>query len=275
MQQNLIIIVIILGLGFQISPGQSQSPGGDSAWKLVWSDEFSEPEINLSHWNHEVNAWGGGNNELQYYTNRSENSFIRNGTLVIQARKEAYTGTEGTRDFTSARLRTLNLGDWKYGKFEFSAKLPDGKGLWPAIWLLPTDNTYGGWAASGEVDIMELKGQEPATVYGTLHYGGPWPLNTYSGTTYSLLNRSFADDFHTFTLEWESEEFRWYVDGELYQTQTSWSTINRKYPAPFDQRFHIILNVAVGGNFPGNPTNETTFPKEMIIDYVHVFQRNG
>lgn len=242
-------------------------------WNLVWSDEFNGANIDLTKWEHEVNGEGGGNNELQYYTDRDVNSFVEDGKLVIRALKETYTGPDGTRDYTSARLRTKYKGDWKYGRFEISAKLPIGQGLWPAIWMLPTDWIYGGWAASGEIDIMELLGQDPVRVYGTLHYGGEWPNNTQSGNSYVLTNGSFTSTFHVFTLEWEENKFRWYVDGILYQTQSSWYSANGDYPAPFDQRFHLLLNVAVGGNWPGNPDNTTTFPQSMIVDYVRVYKK--
>ena len=242
-------------------------------WNLVWSDEFNGANIDLTKWEHEVNGEGGGNNELQYYTDRDVNSFVEDGKLVIRALKETYTGPDGTRDYTSARLRTKYKGDWKYGRFEISAKLPIGQGLWPAIWMLPTDWIYGGWAASGEIDIMELLGQDPVRVYGTLHYGGEWPNNTQSGNSYVLTNGSFTSTFHVFTLEWEENKFRWYVDGILYQTQSSWYSANGDYPAPFDQRFHLLLNVAVGGNWPGNPDNTTTLPQSMIVDYVRVYKK--
>lgn len=242
-------------------------------WNLVWSDEFNGPNIDFTKWEHEVNGEGGGNNELQYYTNRDVNSFIDDGKLVIKALKETYTGPDGTRAYTSARLRTKYKGDWKYGRFEISTKLPIGQGLWPAIWMLPTDWVYGGWAASGEIDIMELLGQDPVRVYGTLHYGGGWPNNTQSGNSYVLTSGSFTSTFHVFTLEWEQNKFRWYVDGILYQTQSSWYSANGDYPAPFDRRFHLLLNVAVGGNWPGNPDNTTTFPQSMIVDYVRVYKK--
>jgi beta-glucanase (GH16 family) len=229
--------------------------------------------IDDTRWEHEVNAWGGGNNELQYYTDRTLNSFVADGFLVIQALRERYTGPEGTREYTSARLRTLNMGDWTYGRFDIRAKLPYGRGLWPAIWMLPTDWAYGGWAASGEIDIMELLGQEPNKVYGTLHYGGEYPDNVQSGRFYVLSGGSFADDFHLFTLEWESGEFRWYVDGNHYLTQTEWYTEGHPYPAPFDRRFHLLLNVAVGGNWPGDPDASTVFPQQMVVDYVRVFRK--
>ncbi|MDZ7265024.1 MAG: glycoside hydrolase family 16 protein [candidate division KSB1 bacterium] len=241
-------------------------------WELVWHDEFDGSGINLDKWSYEVNAQGGGNNELQYYTNRMENAYIDSGCLVIQARKERYTGSEGTRDFTSARLRTYRKGDWKYGRFDIRARLPFGQGLWPAIWMMPTESTYGGWAASGEIDIMELLGHEPNKVYGTLHYGGSWPKNVHTGKSYTLPQGNFCDDFHLFTLEWDSTQIRWYVDGIFYQSQEQWYTEGAPYPAPFDQYFYLILNVAVGGNWPGNPDLSTPFPQKMIVDYVRVFQ---
>ena len=242
-------------------------------WILVWNDEFDENGIDTDKWEHEVNARGGGNDELQYYTARQENSFLKDGNLVIQAIKERYTGPEGTRDYTSARLRTLNKGDWKYGRFDLRAKMPIGKGIWPALWMLPTDNVYGGWAASGEIDIMEYLGHEPNKVHGTLHYGGRYPNNTHTGTSYTLPAGNFSDDFHVFTLEWDQGEFRWYVDSNLYQTQTKWYSTNGEYPAPFDQRFHLVVNVAVGGNWPGDPDQTTVFPQTMELDYVRIFTR--
>ena len=242
-------------------------------WVLVWRDEFLDSEIRSDRWEFEVNAQGGGNNESQYYTDRTENARIENGNLVIEARAENYTGPEGTRNYTSARLRTLNKGDWEYGRIEASIKLPFGQGIWPAFWMLPTDWVYGGWAASGEIDIMELVGHEPNVVHGTLHYGGPWPENTYSGDSYSI-GEPFANDFHHFAVEWENGEIRWYVDGVHFQTQTDWYSTAGAWPAPFNQRFHVILNVAVGGNWPGYPDDSTIFPQRMEIDYVRVYERD-
>ena len=236
-------------------------------WELVWSDEFNGPNIDTSKWSHEVNGDGGGNNELQYYTARTNNSFIENGHLVIQALKENYNG----KAYTSARLRTLNKGDWTYGRFEARMKLPYGQGLWPAFWMLPTDWVYGGWAASGEIDIMENIGSEPSRVHGTLHYGGSWPNNTYSGAPYDLPSGNVYSTFHTYAVEWEPGQFRWYVDGVHYQTQTSWYSDAGAYPAPFNQRFHMLLNVAVGGNWPGSPNGSTVFPQRMEVDYVRVY----
>lgn len=246
-----------------------------SAWRLVWADEFDGPEIDRAKWGFEVNAWGGGNEELQYYTDRPENAHLADGCLHLVARKETFTGPEGTREYTSARVRTLGLGDWCYGRFEVRAKLPEGQGLWPAIWMLPSVSTYGGWAAGGEIDIMELVGHRPAEVLGTLHYGGAWPRNVHSGETWSLPAGAgtFADDFHVFAIEWEEGEFRWYVDGLHVQTQRTWHTERARFPAPFDQPFHMLLNVAVGGKLPGNPDATSVFPQRMSVDYVRVYQR--
>lgn len=238
-------------------------------WQLVWQDEFDSGAIDDSKWSFEVNGKGGGNNELQYYTDFPENAFIEDGVLVIQALEETYLG----HNYTSARMRTLGKGDWTYGRFEVRAKLPEGQGLWPAVWMLPTEWRYGGWPTSGEIDIMELVGHEPATVHGTIHYGSLGD-HTYTGKPYTLTDGIFADDFHIFALEWEETAMRWYVDGELYQTQTVWHTKNYDYPAPFDQPFHIILNVAVGGNWPGSPDETTEFPQRMEVDYVRVYEKN-
>ncbi len=243
-------------------------------WQLVWSDEFEGDSLDQSKWSFQFGTGaseglvGWGNNELQYYTDRQENIFVEDGNLHIVARAESFNN----RNYTSARIRSINKGDWKYGRFEFRAKLPEGQGLWPAIWMMPTDDAYGGWAGSGEIDIMELVGHEPDVVHGTLHYGGGWPDNVYSGDSYQLDTGKFSDDFHTFALEWEEGEMRWYVDGEHYQTQNNWFTQGHEFPAPFDKRFHLILNVAVGGNWPGSPDGSTIFPQEMVIDYIRVYQ---
>lgn len=245
----------------------------DAEWKLVWSDEFDGPALDYSKWEIEVNAFGGGNSELQIYTDRKENVRVENEHLLLEAHHDNY-GIAGTvREYSSGRIRSKHRGDWKYGKFETRAKLPAGQGVWSAIWMLPTDEKYGTWASSGEIDIMEFKGQEPDVVWGTLHYGSQWPGNKHTGDTYKLDKGNFTDDFHIFTLEWEEGSIRWYVDGKLTQTQTQWDTNGGKFPAPFDQEFHILLNLAIGGGFLGNPDGTTKFPREMLVDYVRVYQR--
>jgi beta-glucanase (GH16 family) len=262
-----------------VTPGEKPSAPQDTipvpaGWKLVWNDEFDGDAVDPYKWWFEVNGQGGGNNELQYYTSRRENAFVENGTLVIQAQKEQYTGPDGTRNYTSARIRTKYMGDWKYGRFEIRAKLPEGRGLWPAIWMMPTDEAYGAWPASGEIDIMEELGQEPNKVYGTLHFGGL--VHASIGGSVVLPTSDFSGGFHVFKLEWDSTAVRWAVDDSLYFTATvdDWYTTAAPGPAPFDKRFYMILNVAVGGNWPGNPDATTEFPQRMAVDYVRVYQRS-
>jgi beta-glucanase (GH16 family) len=244
-------------------------------WELVWSDEFEGDTLDTSKWSYQYGTGtsegltGWGNNELQYYTDRPENVFVQDGKLHIVARQERF----GNRDYTSARIRSINQGDWTYGRFEIRAKLPEGRGLWPAIWMMPTESVYGTWAASGEIDIMELVGHEPDVVHGTLHYGGRWPNNVHTGASYRMRDGKFSDDFNTFTLLWREGEMRWFVNGQLYQNQLNWSTEGHPFPAPFDEKFHMILNVAVGGNWPGSPDHTTQFPQEMVVDYVRVYQQ--
>src|SRR3954464_10612678 len=162
--------------------------------ELVWSDEFDGKSLDESKWEAIVNGRGGGNKELQYY--RKENARVENGMLIIEARKEKFTGPDGARDYTSARLRTKGKGDWKYGRIEVRAKLPKGQGIWPAIWMMPTDNRYGNWPNSGEIDIMELLGHEPQRVHGTLHWGDRAKRHLQKGEKFDLSRGSFADDFH-------------------------------------------------------------------------------
>jgi beta-glucanase (GH16 family) len=229
-----------------------------AGYKLVWHDEFNSPNLDSSKWNYEVNGDGGGNNELEYYTNFAENCFIKDSCLVIQALQKNYLGKE----YTSARLNSNDKGDWTYGRFEVRAKLPYGQGLWPAIWMLPTDWVYGGWPASGEIDIMEEIGQQPNKVYGTIHYGDP---HQQQGGNYILPTGYFLSNFHVFACEWDSTSISFFVDNTKYFTA--------KITKPFDQRFHFVLNVAVGGNWPGSPDYTTSFPQQMVIDYVRVFQK--
>jgi len=253
---------------------------GENGWALAWSDEFDGTAIDATKWEHEVNCWGGGNNEDQCYVTDAKNSYLEGGMLHIVAIADSPSGPEGggsgndgivSKGHSSARLRSKDRGDFKYGRIEARLKLPFGQGLWPAFWMLPTDEAYGGWAASGEIDIMEAVNLNPSNeVHGTLHYGGPWPENTNSGDS-TTPDTNAWEDFHVYAVEWEEGEVRWFVDDLHYQTQTDWFTTAGTFPAPFDQRFHIILNVAVGGNWPGPPDGTTTFPQELTVDYVRVF----
>jgi beta-glucanase (GH16 family) len=271
----------------------------DARWKLVWSDEFNGTAVDRAKWDFnegngftvpDTKAWvpGWGNDELQYYTNRPENAYVKDGMLHIRAVREPYKSCQ----YTSARLVTKGLFGKTYGRFEFRAKLPTGTGLWPALWLLPVDEVYGGWAASGEIDVMEARGQEPSKVLGTIHFGSRWPNNDHSGAEYVFPDKGGINDFHVYALEWEPGVMRWYVDSNLYSTKRRWwssSKINAKHegvrptdlaeqnpwPKPFDKPFYIVMNLAIGGRFPGNPDTSTTFPTEMVVDYVRVYDKAG
>ncbi|MFK8014877.1 MAG: family 16 glycosylhydrolase [Gammaproteobacteria bacterium] len=240
--------------------------------ELSWSDEFDGTEVDLTKWEFQLGDGsqfgipGWGNNELQFYT--TDNATVADGVLTITAREESL----GSFDYTSSRLRTLGRGDFTYGRFEMRAKLPSTQGMWPAFWMLSSaPSVYGVWAASGEIDIMESLGNIPERIYGTIHYGGSFPENVFSGEEYDLLPGT-AGDFHEYAVEWQEGVIRWYVDGQLYATRSSWWSTGGPFPAPFDIDFHLLLNLAVGGNFPGNPDATTVFPQEYIIDYVRVYQ---
>lgn len=241
-------------------------------WSLVWADEFDQPDGSApdpKKWNHQQGGAGWGNGELQYYTNDIKNAFIENDMLVIRALKEYTLG----RDYSSARLNTMSKGSWMYGRFEIRAKLPTTQGIWPAFWLLPARARYGSGAAGGEIDIMELVGSEPGRSYGTLHYGNP---AEHSSGYYDLPQGvTYSDDFHVFAVEWEEKEIRWYIDDVLFHTATEWFTTGRKdakFPAPYNQEFYFLVNVAVGGYWPGSPDETSTFPQTMYVDYVRIYQ---
>jgi len=249
------------------------SVSAEAAYKLVWSDEFNEPQIDTTNWEHQVfPGHASGNNELQYYTDRPENSYIENGCLVIQALKENYKDHK----YTSARLSTAGKRDFLYGKMEARIKLPSGKGMWPAFWMMPTDSEYGIWAASGEIDIMEALNDHPDEIMGTIHFGGSWPHQKYAGKQYHPAEPTdFSADFHVYALEWQPHEMRWYVDGNLYSVQTEWNSENGPYPAPFDKRFHFIINLAVGGTLPDPPDETTPWPQRMYVDWIRVYQTDN
>ncbi|QYF93857.1 RICIN domain-containing protein [Massilia sp. PAMC28688] len=260
---------------FEPVTGATVEPPPTGGWRLVWADEFNGTSVDMNKWEFEVNGAGGGNGELQYYTARPENAFVSNGALTIRAQRENYCSTDGCRQYTSARLRTRGKGDWLYGRMEARARLPRGQGLWPAIWMLPTDFAYGGWAASGEIDIVEavnLGGAGGNSIFGTLHYGGAWPNNVHKGGN-TAPAASVVDNFHTYAVEWEPTQIRFYLNGVLYHTATDWWSSGGAFPAPFDKRFHMLLNVAVGGNWPGSPDAGTVFPQTMQVDYVRVYQK--
>jgi len=245
-------------------------------WKLIWHDEFEAKDgsaIDSSKWTNDVGGSGWGNHELQYYTDRLTNVSQSQGMLVIKALKEQYSGSDKvSREYTSARVTTRKSLNVTYGRFESRIKLPHGQGIWPAFWLLGQGIKEVGWPSCGEIDIMEHIGKEPANVYGTIHGPG------YSGTkgisvSFSLKNNErFADSFHVFALEWEPDALRFYCDGVLYQTLTP-SRLPRGTKWVYDRPYFLLLNLAVGGSWPGNPDATTSFPQFMYIDYVRVYQR--
>lgn len=254
-----------LSLVQQITINQDD-PGNVPGFTLIWNDEFDYTGIpSSSNWNMETGGDGWGNNELQYYTDREENAYVDNGILTITAMSESYSG----RDYTSARITTQNNFDVRYGKIEASIKLPYGQGIWPAFWMLGADIGSVGWPACGEIDIMELVGGDnngDNTVYSTLHWENAGEPADY-GQSYTLSSGVFADDFHEFAVEWDEEEIRGYVDGTEYFV----ADITPEDLSEFHNNFFIILNVAVGGNWPGSPNETTIFPQTMEVDYVRVY----
>jgi beta-glucanase (GH16 family) len=266
-------------LFFLFDPGfsnQSQT----AKWNLVWSDEFesSGPSpFNPDKWTAERGGSGWGNKELQFYTDQRKNVFLDGkGSLVIVALKEKLDPQQrcwyGECLYTSARLITKNKFAQKYGRFEIRAKIPLGKGIWPAIWMLGNDIDSVGWPACGEIDIMENIGSEPSVVHGTIHGPGYSAKRGITGNHKTKKGERLADKFHVFSVEWEPEEIRWYMDEEMYQRRTV-ADLPKDAKWVFDHPFFIILNVAVGGNWPGSPDETTTFPQRMDIDYVRVYQR--
>jgi beta-glucanase (GH16 family) len=243
--------------------------------QLVWSDHFDGDALDPSKWECEVNAFGGGNHELQMYTDHPKNVRVENGRLILEAHHETTCIQGATREYSSGRIRTKHRGDWTYGRFEVRAKIPEGRGLWPAIWMLPTDDHYGKWSASGEIDIMENKGHQPRTVTGALHFGGAWPDNRYVNHSVRRgpLSRKFSDDFVTYSLDWNRERIQWLVNDQVVRERRpeSWGAPPGSH-APYDQRFHLLLNLAVGGHFPGPPDKRTRFPARMEIQGVRVWQ---
>ncbi|MDX6574704.1 MAG: hypothetical protein QOE96_657 [Blastocatellia bacterium] len=263
-------------LGLLLAAGPATYAANPAVWSLVWSEEFNGPNgspVDSSKWSFDIGGNGWGNNELETYTSRPANAALEGGNLVITTLKETLAGPDGiTRDYTSARLLTKTKFTQKYGRFEARLKLPYGQGLWPAFWLLGDNIDTAHWPNCGEIDVMENIGKEPSIVHGTFHGPG------YSGgggitATYALPNgQKFSDAFHTFAVEWEPNVMRFYVDGLLYKTRTP-ADLPAGTAWVFDHPFFIILNVAVGGGFPGNPDTSTVFPQRMLVDYVRVYQR--
>ena len=261
--------------GGQASQSNSTPPPAQT-YQLMWADEFSGPDGSVpdaTKWAIQTGGGGWGNNELESYTARPANVQNLGGNLIITAVKEDYTGADGiARHYTSARLQTKGLISQQYGRFEARIKIPRGQGIWPAFWMLGDNIDTAGWPACGEIDIMENIGKEPSIVHGTLHAPG-YPPEGYTSAYTQPSSQSLADDFHVFAVEWEQQQIRLYVDGILYGTDTPTGS-PQPNSWPFDsQPFFMLLNLAVGGDWPGNPDSTTQFPQQMLVDYVRVYQK--
>ena len=275
-------------------------PGG---WDLAWSDEFDGAHIDPAKWGFDTDCWGGGNDERQCYTDSARNAQVVGGVLVITARRERSSGpalpaaqratasdpgARATREYSSARLTTRGKAAWRYGRVEVRARLPQGQGTWPAIWMLPEQDNYGAWASSGEIDILEAvnlgvrckscQDRREDTILGTLHFGKVWPGNKLAST--EVHYPPVLDGFHTFVLVWEPTKMTWLVDGRIYaeRSASEWFSGGSQKPgAPFDQPFHLILNLAIGGHLPetrGQRGVDTKgFPKRFEIDWVRVWRK--
>jgi len=245
-------------------------------YELVWAEEFDGPEIDRNTWN----FWDGTafNNELQYYTDRPENAFIEDGVLHIVGQTENFGG----RQYTSARLDTRFNQFFTYGRFEVRAKMPVGQGLWPAIWMMHNQELYGGWPYSGEIDIMEYRGNEPNVVHGTVHYatrpattsGNALADRRFRGDAFQLPSGTFSDDFYVFAVEWDEQGIRWFVDDQQYH-EISVTSLGDADPYPFDHDFYMILNMAIGGDFLPNPVPGVVFSEAMLVDYVRIYQNTN
>ena len=243
-------------------------------WNIVWQDEFDKDSLDLTKWSRETGGHGWGNNELQYYTDSDSNSYVENGNLVVKAEvvSQGIGSSKGLRYYSSARLRTYGKGDWKYGRIEVKAKVASGQGIWPAIWMLPTDWLFGGWPSSGEIDIMEHVGYDLGVVHGSVHTEAyNHKINTQRSSARKIAN--VDTEFHVYSIIWDKDKISFFIDDVQYFLFENDQQGNYK-TWPFDQRFHLLINIAVGGDWPGNPDNSTNFPRKMLVDYVRVYEKS-
>jgi beta-glucanase (GH16 family) len=254
------------GLYFPVDNTGYTTPDHYAGYTLAWSDEFTGNAVNTGNWDFESGNNGGwGNHELEYYTGRSQNVFVSQGNLIIEARQESYNGS----NYTSTRMITKGKQNFQFGRIDIRAKLPIGKGIWPALWLLGENIDAVGWPACGEIDMMEELGQQPNTVYGTLHWGSSPSTHQSKGSNYILASGSFDEQFHVYSMVWVQDTVKLLVDDQLYLTVPS-QDVAPTYP--FNNKFFFIFNIAVGGDWPGVPDGTTSFPQRMVIDYIRVFQ---
>ena len=283
------------------APRKSAQASKDACWQLVWNDEFEGDSVDTSKWDFEIgngffdyknHVWvpGWGNEELQYYTREADNVCVKDSLLTIRAIKRSLHGCGCTSaKMTTRRRDGAPLFTKLYGRSEIRAKVPHGKGLWPALWMLPFEEAYGAWAASGEIDIMEVVGERPTEYLGTIHFGSTFPKRSLVTHVHKLPAGDTVGAFHVYAVEWEPDEIRWLVDGKVWAMQSFWWSCSKlrgskgveakgesdlnPWPAPFDKPFYLAMNIAVGGNFPGVPNPATRFPTELVVDYVRVYDK--
>lgn len=250
------------------TPMPSPTPEWQRAgWNLVWQDEFEGNELNLANWTFDLGGGGWGNAEWEAYTNRPENVRVVNGMLIIEAREEEVTFSG--LPYSSARIKTQGLHAWQYGRIEARMKLPYGQGIWPAFWMLGENITQKGWPGSGEIDILEFIGREPDHIYATVHAPG-YSGGNGVGSSLIVPAETLKNDFRVYAIEWQENEIRWYLDDQEYFKVTSADVPNTWI---FDHPFFIILNLAVGGRWPGYPDDTTVFPQFLYVDYIRVYQK--
>lgn len=248
-------------------PSSTPAAWDRQGWNIAWHDEFDGPELDLKNWTFDIGGNGWGNSEWEAYTDRPENVRVENGMLVIEAREEPKL--IAGRNYSSARIKTQGLHAWQYGRIEARMKLPYGQGIWPAFWMLGENMNIVGWPAAGEIDILEFIGREPDRIHATVHAPG---YSGGSGVTSGFLISAdtLKNDFHIFAIEWEENEIRWYFDDQQYFQLTPADVPDQWI---FDHPFFIILNLAVGGRWPGYPDKTTVFPQFLYVDYVRVYQK--
>lgn len=298
MKSGLILVMAVFSLQ---ACSQAESASGEPHRQLVWSDDFTGKELDSTKWSAERSCWGGGNNERQCYVDSPDNIHVENGELVLSAFAETHTGPQFaqelsdrgelvTQNYTSGKIRTKGLASWTYGRFEARIKLPKGQSTWPAFWMLPETDVYGGWPQSGEIDIMEAvnltaicedcpNGKENRSS-AALHFGDTWPENRFLTKTHDLLIDDI-EGWHVYALDWREGRMEWFVDDNLFFSLESqdWftPTVDKidNANAPFDQPFYLMLNLAVGGNLPDNKNekafNPNSFPAQMKVDWVRVY----
>jgi Beta-glucanase/Beta-glucan synthetase len=266
-KRGIAVLSLMLSLAALSAQASAADQGSPSGWKLAWSDEFDGSSIDRSNWTYDLGASGWGNAEMECYTDRPENSRIEDGCLVVEARKEYYQGSK----YTSARLKSQGLRSFTYGRIEARIKVPAGQGLWPAFWMLGESITTKSWPGCGEIDVMEYIGKEPEHVFGTAHGPG------YSGSAgrggHTSVDSGVASDFHVFAVEWGADEIRWFCDGDEYFKLSKADLGSKTWV--FDSPSFVILNLAVGGYWPGYPDGSTAFPARMLVDYVRVYAKDS